>query len=358
MKNIKRLLALVLIICLCMSFAACHKKNETAVKVGKIEFSSGYYACVLFFTDGQARSKVSAELEEKGEDTSDIDYYKQKIDGKSYTKWVKEETLNTIKKIAAVKLLCEEAKLDVSEAKSQAQTYADYYWDNYGYSAVLTQNGVSKETFTEYMADADCESIYFDHIFGAEGEKAVSEDALKDYLSKNYALADMIDVDFTDMEDEEKAQKTEQLNGYLEELNKGKRSFEEIYYEYGGEEPKEASETEQAEDAPMDSIATLIGNSDTPSANDYFDEIYAMKDGEVKIIDKKDDAGKILVLKKDALADPYYLKSYDNTLRHAVADEDFDKIIEDYVKTLKFKENTYATKIFKVKNIYYPETQQ
>ena len=112
MKNIKRILAAAISVIMILSFAACHKKNETAVKVGDIKFSSGYYACVLFFTDSQARSKVSEELEEKGDDTTDIDYYKQKIDGKSYTTWVKDETIETIKKIAAAKLLCKQNEID------------------------------------------------------------------------------------------------------------------------------------------------------------------------------------------------------------------------------------------------------
>ena len=355
MKNIKRILAAAITVLMVLSFAACHKKNETAVKVGDIKFSSGYYACVLFFTDSQARSKVESEFEEKGDDTTDIDYYKQKIDGKSYTDWVKDETINTLKKIAAAKLLCKKAEIDDSEAKTQAETYAGYYWDSYGYSVVLSENGVSKETFVAYMTDLSYEDLYFDYLFGAEGEKAVSEEQLKEELSKNYALADMLDVDFTDLEDDVKTEKTEQLNIYLEQLKSKKATFEEVYHDYNGEEEEEQT-TESSEDTPLDSHATLIGNSETNSENEYFDDIYAMANGEVKIIDKTDDSGKILVVKKDVMADPYYLKSYDNTLRHAIADEDFKKIIEDYAETLRFKEITSATKAFKVKKIYYPES--
>lgn len=355
MKNIKRILAAAISVLIVLSFAACHKKNETAVKVGNVKFTSGYYACALFFADSQARSKVSEELEEKGDDTTDIDYYKQKIDGKSYTDWVKDETISTLKKIAAAKLLCKEAKIDDTEAKTQAATYAGYYWDSYGYSVVLSENGVSKETFVTYMTDLSYEDLYFDYLFGAEGEKALSEEQLKEELSKNYALADMLDVDFADLSDEEKTAKTEQLNTYLEQLKSGKATFDEVYRAYNGEGEEEQA-TEISDDAPLDSHATLIGNSETNSENEHFDDIYAMADGEVKIIDKADDAGKILVVKKDVMADPYYLKSYDNTLRHAIADEEFEKIIEDYVGTLEFKEITSATKVFNVKKIYYPES--
>ncbi len=355
MKNIKRIFCLVMVLCICVCFTACHKKNETAVKVGSLEFTSGYYACVLFFTDSEARTKVQEELTEKGESTEDINYYKQKIDGKSYEKWVKEETLNTIKKIAASKLYCESKKLDLGETGNQMKSYAEYYWDQ-GYSAVLIENGVSKETYIQYMTDLSYEDLYFNNIFGADGEKAITEEKLKEELSKNYAIADMIDVDFADMSDEEKGSKTEQLNGYLEELKKGKRTFEEIYREYNGNQQEEQENTGEEEEnsKPLDSHATFIGNSETDYSNDYFDEIHAMENGEVKIIDKKDGAGKILVVKKDVLEDPYYLKNYDSMLRHSVADDDFNKLLEEYEKTLEFKEYTSATNRFKVKNIYYP----
>lgn len=354
MKNIKRVVCILMALCLCLGFTACHKKNETAVKVGSLKFTSGYYACVLFFTDSEARSKVETELSEKGESTDDINYYKQKIDGKSYVNWVKEQTIDKIKRIAAAKLYCKDKKLDLGEDETQTKSYAEYYW-NQGYSAVLTENGVSKETYIKYMTDLSYEDLYFDNIFGADAEKAITEDQLKEELSKNYALADMLDVDFADMGDEEKTSKTEQLNGYLDELTKGTRTFEEIYHEYNGEEEHEEGASEESS-GPIDSHATLIGNKDTNFSNDYFDEIYAMKVGEVKIIDKADDAGKILVVRKDVIEDPYYLTTYDSTLRHAIADEDFDKIIEEYIKGLEFKEYSGATKRFNVKKIYYPET--
>lgn len=356
MKNVKRLLAVIMTLCIVSSFAACHKKNETAVKVGSLKFTSGYYACALFFADSAARAKVEEQLEADGKETDNIDYYKQKIDGKAYVDYVKDETLSTIKRIAACKLYCEENKLELGEEAAQMKSYAEYYWGN-GYSAVLTENGVGKETYVNYMTDLSYESLYFDHVFGADGEKAVTEEQLKEELSKNYAIADMLDVDFTSLEDEEKTAKTEQLNGYLAELTKGKRTFEEIYHEYNGDE-HEAADTQEGEenDAPLDAHATFIGSADTNYKNDYFDEIYAMQTGEVKIIDKADDAGKILVVKKDVIADPYYLKNYDSTLRHAIADEDFDKAVEEYIKKLDFKEYKSATNLFKVKKIYYPET--
>lgn len=356
MKFTKRFTAVLMVVLMVFGFTACHKKNETAVKIGDLKFTSGYYACVLFFTDSQARSKVETKLEEDGKSTDDVNYYKQKIDGKNYVDWVKEETLNTIKKIAAAKLYCKENKLSLGDDAEQMKSYAEYYWTQ-GYSEILPENGVSKETYISYMTDLSYEDLYFNHIFGEDGEKAVSADSLKAELNKNYALADMLDVSLTDLEETEKTTKTEQLEGYLEDLKKGTRTFEEVYHDYNGEEHEdEDTSAESGENKPLDSHATLIGNADTSLANDNFDEIYKMETGEVKIIDKADNTGKILVVKKDVLEDPYYLKNYDSTLRHSIADKDFDEIVEKYIKTLKIKEYKSAINRFNVKKIYYPET--
>lgn len=356
MKSIKRIIALAMAALITLGFTACHKKGETAVKVGDLKFTSGYYACVLFFTDSNARAKVQEQLTDEGKETSDIDYYSQKIDGKDYVDWVKAETLNSIKRIAAAKSYCDKNKLELGDDAQQVKAYAEYYWEQGGYSAVLPENGVAKETYVSYMTDLSYEGLYFDHIFGEKGEKEIKKDKLKSELSKNYILVDMLDVSFTDLEDDAKTAKTAQLEGYLKDLKAGNRTFEEIYHDYNGEADHQDESAEDGADKPLDSHATLIGNDKTNMESPYFDKISKMKKGEVKIIDKDNDEGKILVIKKDALEDPYYLKTYDSTLRHAIADEDFDKIIEEYVKTLDFKEYSSATDNFNVKKIYLPET--
>ena len=48
MNTLKRTLALMLCVLLTITcLAGCHQKGEIAVKIGEIEFTSGYYACAL-----------------------------------------------------------------------------------------------------------------------------------------------------------------------------------------------------------------------------------------------------------------------------------------------------------------------
>ena len=57
MRNIKRIIALALGLLMALSFAGCHKKNEIAVTIGDVEFTSAYYMCALVNADSEAKGK-------------------------------------------------------------------------------------------------------------------------------------------------------------------------------------------------------------------------------------------------------------------------------------------------------------
>lgn len=57
MKNIKRIIAAVLVSVMALGFTACHKKDETAVTVGKVNFTSAYYMCALINADSEASQR-------------------------------------------------------------------------------------------------------------------------------------------------------------------------------------------------------------------------------------------------------------------------------------------------------------
>ena len=80
MKNFKKIIALALAALMLLSFAGCHKKDEVAVTIGDVEFTSAYYMCALINADSEAKSKVYENLTEEEQQSGDIDYYSKKID--------------------------------------------------------------------------------------------------------------------------------------------------------------------------------------------------------------------------------------------------------------------------------------
>lgn len=356
MSMFKKIAAACLALLTVLSLAACHPKDEVAVTVGDYEFTSAYYMCALIFADMEAQDEaynLAMSGEAEGVDVTKEDYiYDVKIDGKEYEAWVKDEAMDTIKTIAAYKTLCAKAKIEISkEDRAGAESIAAEEWTTY-YSELLTNNGVSKKTYTQFRVDDYYSELYFGHLYDKDGEKEISAEDIKTYLNENYVLCNVIGEDLSQYEDEQKTEKKEQLNGYYEELVNGTRTFEEIYKEYNSITDDETATTDES-DTRLDKYASFVSKE---NGGEHFDSIMEMQTGEIKILTGEDEADILLVVKKDVNEDPYYLENYDLTIRHALKDDELSKEIASFKKTLKVDENTYATKRFKVKKIEYPET--
>ncbi len=359
MNTLKRIFALTLSLALMVTcFAGCHKKGEIAVKIGDIEFTSGYYACALVFADTEARSKVEENLTEE-ESSGEIKYWNYKIEDTDYSEWVEKTTLDNLKELAAVKTLCAKAELKLdAETESLAKTNADYLWDSYGYSALMEQNGVSRETFIIYMQDTYLADEYFEYLYGKGGEKEVAADKVSQQMTDNYLIANVLEVSFSGLKDEEKTEKKNQLSGYEASLKDGSKTFEQIYLEYNNqtEEDHKHEEPAEGELAPIDAHASILGSEDTSYASDHFETAKAMAVGEVKLVTLDDDEGLVLLVKKDIAADPYYIEELDSTLRQDIIGDQYTEDLAKYGKELKCEVNASSTNQFKVKNIKYPTT--
>lgn len=362
MFKAKRILALALCVLLALTMlTGCHAKGEIAVSVGDWDFTSGYYACALVTADMQARTLVDEQLTEDGESLEDIDYYKHEVEDTDYTEWVKTYAIDNLKLIAAYKSLCVENEITLDDdTKALAKSYSDYLWDSYGYSVLFEANGVSKATFYQYNEDAYFADKYFEFVYGKGGEKEIAAEELSKELSENYVIANVLEVDFTSLEEDEIQSKTAQFQQYEEDLNKGSRSFEQIYLEYNNiNEEEHSHESEDSDElSPKDPHATILGDEGTDYASENFKDAKAMQTGEVKLITLEDEAGLVLLVKQDIAADPYYIDFLDTSLRSAIAGEELEKETSKYAEKLEFSENTFATKQFKVKKIVYPEAQQ
>lgn len=354
MKNIKRMFAAALVLIMALTAAACHQKDEVAVKIGDVEFSSAYYMCALINADSEAKSKVQEELSED-ESTEDVDYYSKKIDDKDFVTWVEDTAMDSLKEIAAYKILCKENNLEIPEEDLQnAENYASYYWSSYGYSAYFEPNGVGESTYTQYMKDSYYASVYFEHLYGKGGEKEIDAETVKTKMYDNFVIADILNVSFSSKTDDEITALKDQINGYAEDLKNGKKTFEEVYKDYNGATDETEDTAESDEPRPKDKYASILGAEDTVYASDQYETVKAMATGEVKVIELDDNAGLVLAVKQDITADSNYLDTLDMTVRHLIADEEYEKDIKDYAAKMDCEVNNYAVKQFKVKKIVEP----
>ena len=359
MKTLKRIFAIALCLALTLTcLVGCHQKGEISVKIGDVEFTSGYYACALVFADSEARAKVEETLSAEGDLPDEIDYYKQKIEKTDYVEWVEKTALETLKDMAALKTLCKEAKVELdAETKATTDSNSDYLWDTYGYSALMENNGVSKETFKQYMRDSYLFDEYFEYLYGKDGEKAVAADKLSKQLADNYVLVNKLDVSFSNLKAEEKTDKTNQFAAFEKALKEGTKTFEQVYLEYNNQsaEDHKHEEPKEGEKAPLDPHATVLGSEETSYASDHFKTAKEMAVGDVKVITLEEDAGLVLLVKQDIAADPYYIDAFDMILRQEIVGEEFNDDITKYGEKLDCTVNKSSVKQFNVKKIKYPE---
>ena len=390
MKTIKRIAALVLVAAMVLSLAACHKKNEIAVTVGDVEFTSAYYMCALIGADSEAKSLVYESLtdeEKNGYETPD--YYSKKVEDKDFVTWVEEKAMSDLEKIAAYKTLSKENKLELEEdVVTQTESYIEYYWSSYGYSAYYEPNGVSYETYKNFMMDSNYSELYFE-----EGTNPVSKEDIKNKIYEKFLIANVLEATYeSEATDEDKASLKTKVNDYATALKEGKMTFEQVYNDYNGiteeetaeEETTEeentssaeetASETESSEETssedtsteteeeeeptPIDQYASVFGAEGTEGyESDYYDDVKDLAVGEVKVIELEDGTGLALFVKQDIKADEYYLTALDSTVRHILKDDEFDKDIAEYIKKMEKNVSKYAIGQFKVKKIIEPSYQ-
>ncbi len=373
MKLMKKIVAAVIVLILALSITGCHKKNEIAVTVNGYEYTSAYYMCALINAYSEGQSEVYEALGDKA--TANTDFFKQKIGDKKFDVWVKDRAIEILKEIGTYQKLCKDAKIELSDKQmTEAQNMAYYYWAYYGYAQLFEPNGVSWNTYLQFTVDGYYANLYFEHLYGEKGEKEIAATDVETKLYKDFLIADLIDVSFSNEKDAEKESIKKKLDGYLADLKAGKKTFEEVYNDYNDIKPEEEEETKEEADKeetdkeeaegekeeelkPLDEYAQILGAKDSGFDHDYFDEINKMATNEVKLIEKKEKAGYILVIKKDIKADPYYRENLDITVRHLLKDDEFNKDMAKIFKTAKADVNNYAVNRFKVKKIKEPSYQ-
>lgn len=358
MKNIKKIVAAVLALVMILSFAGCHPKDEIAVTIGDVEFTSAYYMCVLMAADSEAQSKVYETLSDTEKQSTNIDYDSKKIDGKKYSDWVEDRAIEMLKEIAAYKILCKENNLELTDEQIDSiETTCNQYWDN-GYGDMFTPNHVGKETYKNYMKDTYYSSVYSDFLYGKEGSKAISDEEVKNKIYGDFITVNVLTGSYeSGMTEEQIAEVDAKMKGYYDALKAGTRTFKEIYMEHNkitAEQVKEAEEREG--EKPLDLFSGVMGAKGTGSSFEsaHYDTVKAMAVGEIKYIEPEDGSGNIIFIKQDITADPYYLTYLDGTVRHLLKDEEYEKDMAAYAKELKAEINDYAVKQFKVKDIIEP----
>lgn len=370
MKFIKRIMATVLAAATCVTFSACHAKDEVAITVTdkktgiSTTLTTAQY--IYCYTSAVLEANSNIDQNKEDEDKEITDYTKYKVvetdeDGKEtkveYQKWVNQHAEELMRSYAASDIKRKELKFEIDQdTQTTIDSYSQMYWQYY-YQSNFEKNGVGLETYTKMFASSYYENQYFLSIYDKKGTDPVAEKTVSKTFYDSYALADTIRITIADetTEDEETtetqgmtlAEAKKLLKGYKTRIANGE-SFASIYKEYN----EEYNQSEDGTDSSTSDSATVYGSEETDSASEYFTEIYKMKNNATKIITSEDESEIVLVQKGDISKDEdSYYKNYRENVLHQLKDDEFYADFEKYAKSLKIEKNESATKRVSIKKI-------
>lgn len=356
MKNIKKLLSLILVVVMVLSLTACHKKDEVALSSGEHSITAAVYLSALINADQEARNIAYENASANNVTLStDEDYYKQTIEGKDFVTYVKNTAIELCKQYLVLDKLLAEGKYKISdEVKKEADEMAEYYWNSYGLGVLYEANSISLNTYKKTVLYSMMADEYFMSIYGENGEKAVSKEDIKKALESNYVLAYALEGTISsDMKDADKEALKKEFEGYKADIESGKKTFKEIYIKYNkitDEQIKEAEKVEEGVEKPKDIFASIIGGSKSSNPNDNFTAIKAMELNEIKVLEIKD-TSYTLVVKLDLNSDEYYLNNLTEEILHILKDTEHTETLKKLTDELDVTVNDFAVDRFNVKKI-------
>ncbi|MDR1892302.1 MAG: hypothetical protein LBQ48_04775 [Oscillospiraceae bacterium] len=405
----KKVLALLLAACLFVSLAACHKKGEIALTVDGYEIPAALYLYFLVTAEYSARNTLAAP-DENGTATVSVpsdtnELAKQVINGQTFYFYVKEQALAAAKNHVAFIREFEKHEVMTDEKKKECDSYAEAYWNYYGYKDLFVPNGVSLATYKQaFLVDYFSGALY-EKLFDKDGVLAASEEEAKTYLQANYALANTLTMDLTSTEtdedgniieltDEQKAAKKAALEKYMTRLNNGE-AFDKVKADYdiefpaptadedaASEEEPAASEAASEETASSESTssADTASEDETPAAQDPdavvfksaevvqyestasgssdgtetegYTKLLEVEVGKAAILELSNSF--MLVLRKDIMADPFYYDTNYFTVSKLLKASGYEGDLSAETEQLSIIENSYVIGYLSAKKIKYP----
>ncbi len=413
MKLFKRTAAVLLAILLVIGcFAGCHGKDAVvatanAADESVISVPAGVYLAMLLNADSEARNLVTEKLGENA--TGDINFAKEKIttdDGTEYkfNDYVKMRADEICRSYISTHYLFLKNGCTLTETEESTMTsYVQYQWAYYGGSYLYLPNGVSYESFLQYMRVISYErSNLFDFYYDNGGEKEPSQDTIKKGLEDNFLIANVIEITTKDSDNktltEEKLAELEaKLQEYADRINGGEE-FKSVNDEYEAEkkvaeeeaknEEETSSEATSSEAAssettsseaasseettsseatsstvtdptkpqPEDSLAKLYGSSESSAASDLFTEFNKLEIGKATVV-KGTDGYYRMVVRKDIHADEYYYTELKNEVTRILYAEEFEKFLDEEGKKIEITYDNYELDYLKPSKIDYEQYQ-
>lgn len=384
MKNVSKILCVVLALVMALSAASCSLSQQYAYNKDNVEIPIGVYVYYLQSAYSQAQS-YAQKSDKYDSSTGRYDgkksFLKMEItddDGKTAIAedWIKEKAKEETLDAVAVMTKFNELGCTMDEAKpSDLYTTINPYASYYGYDANTKLSDVAS-SYEEYGIGFDSwlfvqtlsqrENIVFEAEYGKGGPSEVGDEELSKYFTDNYTSYNYFSVNLYDtvestpedgssetestsvpLSEKEIADYQKEFSGYAETLSGG-GSFSDVLDKYM-----------KAHDIENDPSVSNVSVIDEENSSEVLKAIAGMKDGESMTIEIGDtDETKQLYLlyrepiknQLEAYTDPNQNRS---TVLYQMKHEDFHELLEKFVEdnglTLSSDCDSYSPSMFEQK---------
>ncbi len=207
MKNFTKFLAVVLVIVIALSTAACSLTPQSSYKEGDNELAIGVYIYAMYNAYSQAQSlaqeteSYDAETDTYNGETSFLNVEITDDDGNTAVaqQWILDETDKQMRTLLAIDNEFDRLGATIDQAtmegyQASAKEYWDYgpYYSMYGeqyvnpYKDIFEPLGVSYDSFEYFYITSAKQEIIFDELYKEGGEKAVSDEELTKFFEDSY----------------------------------------------------------------------------------------------------------------------------------------------------------------------------
>lgn len=301
--KLRKALLLILIMSLCLSFVGCGKASietkETALTVGNANVDSGVFA---YFLDTQVKMN--------GKNAGESDAIKAAE--KLCADYVK---VNSEFKTRGLKL--------AGSDKANIASAVDEVWNLYG--RYYEKIGVSKETVTKIKTSDAYKEMLISSVFGAGGDKEISEDKMKAYFNENYIFFKYMNASLSGDEEKDK-EIIKQFNEVKSNIGKLDPDTEEEMT-FADANKKYSEET--GEPAASLDVESLKKGSDAFPAK-FFEDVSSMDVDDYKVLSYENDI--FLVQKVDGSSE---FKEYKSSILDTMTNTDYQTLMDDNYKDIK-----------------------
>ena len=362
--NLKKAAALATAAAAALSMTACGKDTSWGAKIDGITLRAG----IMIYFQSNEVSQAYSYMSETDTNVLDIT-----IENQPARDWINAKVVEDMQEYAAVESKFDELGIVFQNNEAERTSInADQWWEYLG--EYYEDLGVSKQSFLDTSMNSTKRSAIFDYYYRENGEKAVSDDEIKNYLNENYARIKYIQMDLKDgegnlLKSDGKAEIKEMAEGYIERA-KGGESFEKIsdeYDDYYASLVKAASEennTDSAENGTPESTdantedtsgteeneapnyGTVVSKESTYPAASVIEKVFEMSDGEYAIVEEYEIY--YIVYKMDLFADEEYLENNRSSVCHTLKDEEFEDMISGWTASQQVVVNTDAVNRYKL----------